>query len=133
MIVGKLQIIMNYFNPKLPVAPGFGWWLALLIFSAVTVDATTNAPPAAATNFGGGNNAATEQDHKQMMELLGITSLRRGRDGMNTNSPYYANYDEAKANPFPHLPDAADVEKRGKSHDGGNVVAAAAPGNRGGF
>jgi hypothetical protein len=40
-----------------------------------------------------------------MMELLGITSIRRGRDGNNTNSPFYANYDEAKANPFPNLPD----------------------------
>ena len=40
-----------------------------------------------------------------MMELLNIKSLRRGRDGSNTNSPYYANYDESKANPFPDLPD----------------------------
>jgi hypothetical protein len=55
--------------------------------------------------FGGGNNAATEQDHKKMMKLLGITSIRRGRDGNNTNSPFYANYDESKANPFPNLPD----------------------------
>ena len=41
-----------------------------------------------------------------MMDLLHITSIRRGKDGMNTNSPFYANYDEAKANPFPNLPDA---------------------------
>jgi len=40
-----------------------------------------------------------------MMEQLGITSIRRGRDGMNTNSPHYANYDESRANPFPDLPD----------------------------
>ena len=38
------------------------------------------------------------------MDLLGITSLRPGRDGRNTNSPNYANYDEAKANPYPDLP-----------------------------
>ena len=67
-----------------------------------------------------------------MMDLLHITSIRRGKDGMNTNSPFYANYDEARANPFPNLPDAL-VLKNGKSHDGGNVVEAAAPGNRGGF
>src|SRR6202012_1943701 len=53
----------------------------------------------------GGNNAATEQDHQQMMDLLHITSIRRGRDGGNPKSPFYANYDEAKANPFPALPD----------------------------
>lgn len=40
------------------------------------------------------------------MDLLHITSIRRGKDGSNTNSPFYANYDEAKANPFPNLPDA---------------------------
>ena len=40
-----------------------------------------------------------------MLKLLGITALRRGRDGMNRQSPHYANYDESKANPFPELPD----------------------------
>lgn len=40
-----------------------------------------------------------------MMDLLHITSIRRGKDGNNTNSPFYANYDEARANPFPNLPD----------------------------
>ncbi len=46
-----------------------------------------------------------EQDHKRMMNLLHITSLRPGRDGMNPQSKNYANYDEAKANPYPNLPD----------------------------
>ncbi|MGB7280820.1 MAG: hypothetical protein WBE13_01055 [Candidatus Acidiferrum sp.] len=45
-----------------------------------------------------------EQDHQRMMELLHITSLRRGADG-DPKSPYAANYDEAKANPYPTLPD----------------------------
>ena len=48
---------------------------------------------------------ATERDHQQMMEQLHIKELRRGRDGNNKDSPYYANYDESKANPFPNLPD----------------------------
>ena len=46
-----------------------------------------------------------EQDHKRMMALLHITSLRPARDGMNPKSPNYANYDESKANPYPVLPD----------------------------
>jgi len=46
-----------------------------------------------------------EQDHKRMMNLLHITSLRPGRNGMNPQSKNYANYDEAKANPYPNLPD----------------------------
>ncbi len=45
-----------------------------------------------------------EQDHQRMMDLLHITELRRGRDGRD-DSPFAANYDESKANPFPHLPD----------------------------
>jgi hypothetical protein len=48
---------------------------------------------------------ATQADHQRMMDLLQIKELRRGRDGNNKDSPYYANYDESKANPFPVLPD----------------------------
>ena len=46
-----------------------------------------------------------DQDHRHMMELLHITSLRPGRDGGNPKSSNYANYDESKANPYPDLPD----------------------------
>ncbi len=45
----------------------------------------------------------TRQDHQNMLEQLGITKLRPGRNG-NPNSPNAANYDEAKANPYPELP-----------------------------
>jgi hypothetical protein len=49
--------------------------------------------------------AASVEDHKKMMELLGITSLRPGANGNDQSAPNAANYDEAKANPFPALPD----------------------------
>ena len=39
------------------------------------------------------------------MDLLHITSLRRGRDS-DPASPYAANSDESKANPYPKLPDS---------------------------
>lgn len=45
-----------------------------------------------------------DEDHGQMMEQLGITRLRPGKSP-NADSPNPANYDEAKANPFPELPD----------------------------
>jgi hypothetical protein len=45
-----------------------------------------------------------EQDHQRILDLLQITSLRRGADG-DPNSPNAANYDESKANPYPRLPD----------------------------
>ena len=53
-----------------------------------------------------------EQDHQRMMDLLHIAALRRGADG-DPKSPHAANYDEAKANPYPKLPDPL-VLKNGK-------------------
>src|SRR5450759_4992956 len=74
--------------------------------SNTVAPATTPAvtPPRGGGGFGG-NNPATAQDHQRIMELLKITSIRRGRDGNNPQSTNYANYDESKANPFPNLPD----------------------------
>lgn len=46
-----------------------------------------------------------QQDHKKMMEQLGIESIRRGADGNNRNAPNAANTDESKATPYPDLPD----------------------------
>lgn len=40
-----------------------------------------------------------------MRDQLGIKALRPGSSG-SEKAPNAANYDEAKANPFPHLPDA---------------------------
>ncbi|HEY3862680.1 MAG TPA: endo-1,4-beta-xylanase [Verrucomicrobiae bacterium] len=68
----------------------------------------TNAP----RRLGAMNNAANEADHKKMLEMLHIDSIRRGRDN-NKKSANYANYDEAKANPFPDLPDPL-VSKDGR-------------------
>jgi (4-O-methyl)-D-glucuronate---lignin esterase len=47
---------------------------------------------------------STEQDHKNMMDQLGIKALRPGPSG-DEKAPNHANYDESKANPFPDLPD----------------------------
>ena len=53
-----------------------------------------------------------EQDHQRLMDLLRITSLRRGADG-DPKSPNAANYDEEKAKPDPKLPDRLTL-KNGK-------------------
>ncbi len=45
-----------------------------------------------------------DQDHQNMMDQLGIKSLRPGPSG-NEKAPNHANYDESKANPYPNLPD----------------------------
>ncbi|MBI1334434.1 MAG: acetylxylan esterase [Armatimonadetes bacterium] len=46
-----------------------------------------------------------EQDHKRLMELLHIDSLRPGADGMNPKAANYQNVDEAKATTYTSLPD----------------------------
>ncbi len=53
-----------------------------------------------------------EEDHKNMMDQLGIRKLRPGPSG-NESSPNHANYDEALANPYPNLPEILTL-KNGK-------------------
>ena len=50
----------------------------------------------------------TQQDHQNMLEQLGITKLRPGRNG-DANAPNGANYDDTKANPYPTLPDVLQL------------------------
>ena len=57
-------------------------------------------------------NWTAAEDHQNMMDQLGIKALRPGPSG-NESSPNHANYDEAKANPYPNLPDALTL-KNGK-------------------
>jgi hypothetical protein len=48
-----------------------------------------------------------QQDRQLMLDQLkiGPETMRRGPSGMNRNAPDYQNTDEAKANPWPHLPE----------------------------
>lgn len=87
----------------------------------------TLTPPVAASavNEVSGDDAAApvvftvEQDHQNMLQQLGITKLRPGRDGSaNASGPRAANYDEALANPYPLLPDLMTT------HDGQKVTTA---------
>ncbi len=55
-------------------------------------------------NQAGSANASAE-DHQRMMDLLHIQSLRAGADPRHPDAPNAVNYDEAKANPYPRLPD----------------------------
>ena len=59
-----------------------------------------------------------EQDHQNMMDQLHITALRPGPSG-DPKAPNHANYDEAKANPFPDWPDPLTTR------DGRKVTTAA--------
>ena len=52
---------------------------------------------------------SAEEDHRRMMELLGITELRPGKSP-NASEPNAANYEEALANPYPELPDPLQMD-----------------------
>ena len=55
-------------------------------------------------------NKLTNDDHKDMLAKLNIISLRPGANGNDPKAPNAANYDEAKANPYPNLPDAMTLK-----------------------
>ena len=55
----------------------------------------------------------TQQDHQNMKEQLGITRLRPGPSGNANATTNAANYDPAKANPLPDLPELL-VTKNGQ-------------------
>ena len=73
-----------------------------LLFGQANTSTITNAT-SASTNW------TTAQDHRNMMEQLGITRLRPGPSG-NPNATNSANYDPAKANPYPDLPDVLTLK-----------------------
>jgi hypothetical protein len=56
--------------------------------------------------------ARAQDDHDNMMKLLGIRGLRPGPSG-DEKAPNHANYDTALANPYPNLPDVL-TSKNGK-------------------
>ncbi len=65
---------------------------------------SSTAAPADARGLPQPVNWTAAEDHRNMMEQLGIRKLRPGPSA-NERVPDHANYDESKANPFPILPD----------------------------
>jgi hypothetical protein len=92
-----------------PTILKIGLCLTSCLLAAVLGGQTTNSPSEPG-NAGQPLNWTTQQDHRNMMEQLGITRLRPGRNGNAnaTNNP--ANYDPAKANPFPDLPEVLTLK-----------------------
>ncbi|HEU0038733.1 MAG TPA: acetylxylan esterase [Verrucomicrobiae bacterium] len=98
----------NRTRSPIPSSICFVAGLALLI-SGGNLSGQTNSAPGSSTSPAA-TNWTTAQDHRNMLEQLGITKLRPGRNGNPnaTNNP--ANYDPAKANPCPDLPDALTLK-----------------------
>lgn len=83
--------------------------LTFLSLPGVLPAQTANLPSREPGKSGEPLNWTAQQDHKNMMEQLGIVRLRPGPSGQPgaTNS---ANYDPARANPFPDLPDVLTLK-----------------------
>jgi len=90
---------------KVPSIFALGCWRlfasSLSISFAVLASSSQAAPAFGSTNS---TDWTTAQDHRNMMEQLGIKALRPGPSG-RAGATNEANYDPAKANPFPDLPD----------------------------
>ncbi len=82
------------------------WPVVVLLIAVAVWPATADDPPKPPVKM------TAQEDHKRMMELLGIKELRRGADS-NAKSERAANTDESKATPYPDLPDPL-VLKSGK-------------------
>jgi hypothetical protein len=77
--------------------------------AAVALVAAAHSRPLAAQSSSGVTEWTTADDHRDMLARLGITQLRPGRNA-DPAAPNAANYDEAKANPYPNLPDALTLK-----------------------
>src|SRR5207249_889792 len=77
-------------------------WFWIVSASTIIVTCISHAADSTSTT-GVSTNWTAVQDHKNMMEQLGIKRLRPGPSG-RAGATNEANYDPAKANPFPNLP-----------------------------
>jgi hypothetical protein len=89
----------------------------ILLAVVLAAAATPQASPTPAAGSGGPSvpppvELTAQQDHKRLMDLLGIKATRPGADPRNPEAPNPVNYDEAKVGPYT-LPDAL-VRKNGK-------------------
>ncbi|HXY25461.1 MAG TPA: polysaccharide deacetylase family protein [Candidatus Acidoferrum sp.] len=72
------------------------WSLPLLLFALTLGPSRDSNPPPV--------HLTAEQDHQRLMDLMHISSLRRGPDG-DPKSPNAANFDESKVDPALTVPD----------------------------
>jgi hypothetical protein len=84
---------------------------ALVVFAQPGAGGPGQAAPAAGT-VPPPVHLTSEEDHQRTLDLLHISSLRRGPDG-DPKSPHAANFDESKVSPNPSLPDPLAL-KNGK-------------------
>ncbi len=83
------------FDRQCQAKPAFDAVIAIAQGKSPTIDGSMPAPM----------NWTANEDHQNMMEQLGIKTLRPGANGNDRKATNYQNTDESKANPYPNLPD----------------------------
>jgi lysophospholipase L1-like esterase len=101
----------------LPLLFGLGVLLAQALRAQAPPSRSPAAPAAPALPFQVGPeerarlDRLAREDHADMLGQLGITKLRPGFDGRAAvGAPNAANYDEARANPYPDWPDVLTLK-----------------------
>ena len=87
--------------------------MRVILITGLTLFVSVSAPSAQQTPAPEPQTRTAAEDHRNMMDQLGIKTLRPGPSG-NEQAPNHANYDEATANPFPVLPDVLTVKNGAK-------------------
>jgi hypothetical protein len=80
---------------------GRAWTVLLLLLASPAMGWQTTGSDGVPAR----RDLTTREDHALMLKALGITTLRPGANGMDPNAVNAANYDEAKANRYPNLPE----------------------------
>jgi hypothetical protein len=90
------------------------WFLAGLSAVCIGQQVMADDPPKPAAAPPAPLILTAQQDRQLMLDQLKIPSstMRRGPSGMNPNAPDFQNTDEAKANPWPHLPELMVTKAR---------------------
>ena len=76
----------------------------VLLLAFRLLNATAQSPAIDSSKYPRPVTFTNQQDHDNMMQQLGIKSLRPGPSG-NESAPNHANYNQELANPCPQLPD----------------------------
>jgi hypothetical protein len=100
---------MHTFTRFLSFSSGYFVAGFMLVNSAGHLFGQTNPAPSAST-APASTNWTTAQDHRNMLEQLGIKRLRPGPSGNANATNNAANYDPAKANPYPDLPEVLTMK-----------------------
>jgi hypothetical protein len=93
-----------------PTTRSVRWTLGLVVCVSIVIPRASGQDPAQKPESSGSPQPVqltAQQDHKRLMDLLHITTLRPGANGSNRQPPppNAANYDESKVAPYPNLPD----------------------------